>query len=70
MKLFDCRESFGYIGAKWSDGPSDDPKYLRKRAMQVSISLQCGELSFFSFFLKKKSTVVAHWNRVTSRSDG
>ena len=37
-----CREGFGYISPNWRDPPSTDQKYLRKRAMQVQITLQCG----------------------------
>ena len=37
-----CRETFGYISPNWRDAPSLDAKYIRKRAMQVQVSLQCG----------------------------
>jgi len=37
-----CREGFGYINPNWRDPPSTDQKYVRKRAMQVQITLQCG----------------------------
>lgn len=33
--------NFGYISTKWKDPPSTDPKYARRRAMQVSSTLQC-----------------------------
>ncbi|XP_013379417.1 MORC family CW-type zinc finger protein 2 isoform X1 [Lingula anatina] len=36
-------ENFGYISPNWKAPPSDDPKYLRKRAMQVSMCIQCDE---------------------------
>ncbi|XP_020613915.1 MORC family CW-type zinc finger protein 2A-like [Orbicella faveolata] len=34
-------ETFGYIGSKWTDGPSMDQKFARKRAMQISVKVQC-----------------------------
>jgi hypothetical protein len=34
-------EGFGYINPSWRDPPSSDPKYVRKRAMQVQVTLQC-----------------------------
>ncbi|XP_014785093.1 ATPase MORC2 [Octopus bimaculoides] len=33
--------NFGYISSKWKDPPSSDAKYARRRAMQVSFTLQC-----------------------------
>lgn len=33
-------EDFGYIG-KWTDGPSMDQKFARKRAMQIPFNVQC-----------------------------
>ncbi|XP_074642040.1 ATPase MORC2-like [Tubulanus polymorphus] len=36
-------ENFGYVSANWKDPPSQDPKFLRKRATQVNITLQCDE---------------------------
>ena len=44
--LFDPREDFGYIG-KWTDGPSMDQKFARKRAMQIPFNVQCGTLITF-----------------------
>ena len=38
-----CRENFGYISPNWKDPPSSDPKYIRKRAMQIQVTLQCGK---------------------------
>ena len=38
-----CRENFGYISQKWKDPPSQDLKFVRKRAMQMNITLQCGK---------------------------
>ncbi|XP_041348981.1 ATPase MORC2-like [Gigantopelta aegis] len=34
-------ENFGYISSNWKDPPSMDVKYLRKRAMQMNVTLQC-----------------------------
>lgn len=34
-------ENFGYVSQRWKDPPSDDPKYVRKRAMQINVTLQC-----------------------------
>ncbi|XP_052799923.1 ATPase MORC2-like isoform X2 [Mya arenaria] len=34
-------ESFGYVSQRWKDLPSHDPKFVRKRAMQINITLQC-----------------------------
>ncbi|KAK2166514.1 hypothetical protein LSH36_38g03000 [Paralvinella palmiformis] len=34
-------ENFGYISPNWRDPPSKDPKFIRKRAMQIQITLQC-----------------------------
>ena len=47
------REKFGYISANWRDPPSQDPKYVRKRAMQIQISLQCGEYIYLHNRLAK-----------------
>ncbi|XP_071093835.1 ATPase MORC2-like [Haliotis cracherodii] len=34
-------ENFGYISPIWTDRPSEDVKYVRKRAMQINVTLQC-----------------------------
>ncbi|XP_064652426.1 ATPase MORC2-like isoform X2 [Lineus longissimus] len=34
-------ESYGYISSNWKDPPSTDLKFVKKRAMQVSTTLQC-----------------------------
>jgi hypothetical protein len=34
-------ESFGYLSSNWKDLPSPDPKYARKRSMQLQASVQC-----------------------------
>ncbi|XP_059169296.1 ATPase MORC2-like [Physella acuta] len=34
-------ESFGYVSSEWKATPSDDIKFVRKRAMQLSVTLQC-----------------------------
>ncbi|KAL5016011.1 hypothetical protein ScPMuIL_005600 [Solemya velum] len=34
-------ESFGYVSQTWRDPPSSDNKFLRKRSMQINITLQC-----------------------------
>ncbi|XP_077995553.1 ATPase MORC2A-like [Glandiceps talaboti] len=34
-------ENFGYVSPSWKDPPSTDAKYLRKRAMQIPITIQC-----------------------------
>ncbi|KAI8783313.1 ATPase MORC2 [Biomphalaria glabrata] len=34
-------EGFGYISSEWKAPPSDDIKYVKKRAMQLSVTLQC-----------------------------
>ncbi|XP_064613507.1 ATPase MORC2-like [Liolophura sinensis] len=34
-------ENFGYVSGNWKDPPSSEPKYLRKRHMQLSMTLQC-----------------------------
>jgi len=46
-----CREGFGYVNPNWRDPPSTDQKYVRKRAMQVQVTLQCGQ----------SLSVVNHW---------
>ncbi|PVD32722.1 hypothetical protein C0Q70_08167 [Pomacea canaliculata] len=33
--------SYGYTSDKWRDPPSSDAKFIRKRAMQISKTLQC-----------------------------
>ena len=45
------RENFGYISPNWRDPPSKDPKFIRKRAMQIQITLQCGRfyVTFYMF---------------------
>ena len=37
------REGYGYISSQWRDPPSSDIKFVRKRAMQINKTLQCGE---------------------------
>ncbi|XP_067033345.1 ATPase MORC2A-like isoform X2 [Acropora muricata] len=34
-------ESFGYVSSKWTDGPSTEQKFVRKRAMQIDLNVQC-----------------------------
>lgn len=34
-------ESFGYISSKWADGPSKEVRFVRKRAMQIDLNVQC-----------------------------
>jgi len=34
-------ENFGYISTEWKDPPAMDLKFTRKRAMQLSVTLQC-----------------------------
>ncbi|KAJ7387408.1 ATPase morc2 [Desmophyllum pertusum] len=34
-------EDFGYVGSRWTDGPSMDQKFVRKRAMQITLNVQC-----------------------------
>ncbi|XP_056009160.1 ATPase MORC2-like [Ostrea edulis] len=34
-------ENFGYISQKWKDPPSQDMKFIRKRSMQINVTLQC-----------------------------
>ena len=44
MMLWSVREDFGYVNANWRDAPSQDQKFVRKRAMQVPVTIQCGKL--------------------------
>ena len=37
------RENFGYVSNDIDEEASDEPKYLRKRAMQLPRSVQCGK---------------------------
>lgn len=48
--FFLSRENFGYISQKWKDPPSQDMKFIRKRSMQINVTLQCGKFisGFFS----------------------
>ncbi|XP_039267073.2 ATPase MORC2A-like [Styela clava] len=34
-------ENFGYLSSSWSDEPSNDPRYLRARAMHIPKVIQC-----------------------------
>ena len=34
-------ENFGYVSHSWKDPPSEDVKFMRKRAMQINTTLQC-----------------------------
>ncbi|KAK6190959.1 hypothetical protein SNE40_002715 [Patella caerulea] len=34
-------ENFGYVSSNWKDPPSNEGKFLRKRAMQINKTLQC-----------------------------
>ena len=51
--MFFLRETFGYIGSKWTDGPSMDQKFARKRAMQISVKVQCGTYAILCNALAK-----------------
>ena len=51
--MFFFRETFGYIGSKWTDGPSMDQKFARKRAMQISVKVQCGTYAILCNILAK-----------------
>lgn len=34
-------ENFGYVSSRWTDSPSTDQKFVRKRAMQIPLNVQC-----------------------------
>ncbi|XP_054749134.2 ATPase MORC2-like isoform X1 [Lytechinus pictus] len=34
-------ESYGYVSANWKDAPSQEAKFIRKRAMQLPTMIQC-----------------------------
>ncbi|XP_078600196.1 ATPase MORC2-like isoform X3 [Branchiostoma floridae x Branchiostoma japonicum] len=36
-------ENFGYLSPNWKDDPSEDPKFKRKRAMQLPLTIQCDQ---------------------------
>ncbi|KAI8504886.1 ATPase morc2 [Branchiostoma belcheri] len=36
-------ENFGYLSTNWKDDPSEDPKFKRKRAMQLPLTIQCDQ---------------------------
>ena len=38
-------ENFGYTSDNWRDPPSDDPKFIRKRAMQLPQCVQCSKFT-------------------------
>ena len=38
-------QNFGYTSEGWKDPPANESKYIRKRAMNVSLSIQCGKSS-------------------------
>ncbi len=43
-------ENFGYLSTNWKDPPNQDPKYIRKRAMQLQVTLQCGMYLFLHIY--------------------
>lgn len=40
MKFWD---EFGYLSAKWSAPPSSEARYKRRRAMEIPLTIQCGQ---------------------------
>ena len=40
MKFWD---EFGYLSANWNALPSTDMRYRRRRAMEIPVTIQCGE---------------------------
>lgn len=36
-------DEFGYLSASWSAPPSSELRYKRRRAMEIPITIQCGE---------------------------
>lgn len=37
-------DEFGYLSASWSAPPSSELRYKRRRAMEIPLTIQCGEL--------------------------
>ena len=37
-------DEFGYLSANWSQPPSSEQRYKRRRAMEIPTTIQCGEL--------------------------
>ncbi len=37
-------DEFGYLSASWSAPPSSEPRYKRRRAMEIPLTIQCGKL--------------------------
>lgn len=36
-------DEFGYLSASWSAPPSSELRYKRRRAMEIPLTIQCGE---------------------------
>lgn len=50
-------DEFGYLSASWSAAPSPEPRYKRRRAMEIPITIQCGMFSahiYTTFMLRKQ----------------
>lgn len=50
-------DEFGYLSANWNQPPSSDLRYKRRRAMEIPITIQCGESVVRTFFLLLPITV-------------
>ena len=37
-------DEFGYLSANWNTAPSSEQRYKRRRAMEIPVTIQCGEL--------------------------
>ena len=45
-------DEFGYLSASWSSLPSAEQRYKRRRAMEIPLTIQCGELYTYRDTLK------------------
>ena len=58
------REGFGYLSCNWKESPSMDQKFIRKRAMQVPVAIQCGQPTYPIVDFKSINESIARLNLI------
>lgn len=60
-------DEFGYLSASWSAPPSSEPRYKRRRAMEIPLTIQCGKLHINTHtklthcLVKRTYCHILHW---------
>lgn len=42
-------DEFGYLSASWSAPPSSESRYKRRRAMEIPLTIQCGQFHICTY---------------------